>query len=124
MLRGVRVVLSAPVAKRLILPAVLCTIALAGCAAQSTDRQSKAGRTHIATMVDRPTEPRMRRIDPALLAPLPAPDCDFTGADISTVDPDQWARLKLDYERRCYKDAEKIARDRLRLLQTSIDRRD
>jgi len=118
-------VLSAPVAKRLILPAVLCTtIALAGCAAQSADRQSKAGRTHIATMVDRPTEPRIHRIDPTLLAPLPTPDCDFAGADISTVDPDQWARLKLDYERRCYKHAEKIARYRLRLLQTSIDRRD
>ncbi|HWX35484.1 MAG TPA: hypothetical protein VNZ53_49700 [Steroidobacteraceae bacterium] len=27
--------------------------------------------------------------------------------------------MKIDYERQCYQDAEKIARDRLRLLQSS-----
>jgi hypothetical protein len=35
------------------------------------------------------------------------------------VDPNEWARLKLDYERQCYQEAEKAARDRLRLLQAS-----
>jgi hypothetical protein len=29
--------------------------------------------------------------------------------------------LKIDYERQCYQDAEKIARDRLRLLQSSVE---
>jgi hypothetical protein len=35
------------------------------------------------------------------------------------VDPDQWSRLKLEYELKCYKEAEKIARARLRLLQSA-----
>jgi hypothetical protein len=37
------------------------------------------------------------------------------------VDPNEWARLKIDYERQCYQDAEKIARDRLGLLQLSVE---
>jgi hypothetical protein len=36
------------------------------------------------------------------------------------VDQDEWARLKIDYERQCYQAAEKIARDRLGLLQASM----
>jgi len=33
--------------------------------------------------------------------------------------PDQWTRLKLEYERKCYQNAEKIVRERLRLLQAA-----
>ena len=33
--------------------------------------------------------------------------------------PDEWTRLKVEYERQCYQDAEKAARERLVLLQTS-----
>ena len=36
------------------------------------------------------------------------------------MDPNEWARLKIDYERQCYLDAEKIARDRLGLLQAHV----
>jgi len=35
------------------------------------------------------------------------------------VDPDEWARLKTEFERQCYQDAEKAARDRLGKLQAS-----
>jgi hypothetical protein len=35
------------------------------------------------------------------------------------VDPDEWARLKTEFERQCYQDAEKAARDRLNELQAS-----
>jgi hypothetical protein len=35
------------------------------------------------------------------------------------VDPNEWARLKLEYERQCYQDAEKAARERLSQLQAS-----
>jgi hypothetical protein len=35
------------------------------------------------------------------------------------VDPDEMARLKIEYERQCYKKAEKAARDRLARLQAS-----
>ena len=61
------------------------------------------------------------RPDNALLAPQPAPDCGFSRANLKTLDPDQWARLKLEYELKCYKDAEKTARNRLRLLQAACE---
>jgi hypothetical protein len=67
----------------------------------------------------RHAEPKIRRPDPALLSAQPAPDCEFKRSDLKTVDPDEWARLKVEYERQCYLDAEKAARERLTLLQTS-----
>jgi hypothetical protein len=59
------------------------------------------------------------RPDPALLAPQSAPDCKFGRQDLKTIDPDQWARLKIEFERQCYQQAEKSVRDRLRLLQAA-----
>jgi hypothetical protein len=56
----------------------------------------------------------------ALLAPQPAPDCKFDEPVSKTVDPDQWARLKLDYERQCYQHAEKVVRERLVSLQQAV----
>jgi hypothetical protein len=64
-------------------------------------------------------ELRVRRPDPALLAAQPAPNCEFKRADLRTVDPDEWARLKAEFERQCYQEAEKAARDRLSRLQAS-----
>jgi hypothetical protein len=88
--------------------AIACAIALAGCASRSTQHEAE------------PVEaPPIRRSDQALLAPQPAPDCEFRGADLKTMDPDVFARLKLDYERQCFQRAEKIARSRLRVLQVS-----
>jgi hypothetical protein len=62
----------------------------------------------------------MCRPDRALFAPQPAPDCGFGRGNLKTLDPDRWARLKLEYERRCYRNAKKIVRERLRLLQAAI----
>jgi hypothetical protein len=66
-----------------------------------------------------PVELRVSRPDPALLTAQPAPNCEFNRADIKAVDPDEWARLKAEFERQCYQDAEKTARDRLSQLQAS-----
>ena len=66
-----------------------------------------------------PAELRVHRPDPALLAAQPAPHCEFTNTDLKAVDPDQWERLKTEFERKCYQDAEKAARDRLGQLQAS-----
>lgn len=52
----------------------------------------------------------------SLFARQPAPDCALTGPEPETVDADQWALLKLNYERHCYKQAEILIRKRLRLL--------
>jgi hypothetical protein len=57
------------------------------------------------------------RPESALLAPPSAPDCTFGRLELKTLDPDRWARLKVEYERRCYQQAEKNVRERLRLLQ-------
>jgi hypothetical protein len=77
-------------------------------------RRNADARQHAELHVQRP--------DPALLAPQPAPNCEFKRSDVKTVDANEWARLKTEYERQCYQDAEKAARDRLGQLQASIAR--
>jgi hypothetical protein len=113
---------------RLTLSVVVCAMALAGCARDPARHESVAVqhearaapvRTHKYTSLHRYAELRVHRADPALLAPQPAPDCEFKRTDVGTVDPNEWTRLKIDYERQCYQNAEKTARDRLRLLQAS-----
>ena len=105
-------------------------IGLAGCACEPAPREmvqrevrakpvrlSSPARAHADARQQ--AELRVRRPDPALLAPQPAPNCEFKRADIKAVDPDGWARLKAEYERQCYQDAEMAARDRLRQLQAA-----
>ena len=111
---------------------ILCSVSLAGCARNPAQREVSpalherkaspvraAVRPHRYPEPYRYAEPRVRRPDPALLSPQPAPDCEFKRSDLKTVDPGEWARLKIEYERQCYQEAEKAARDRLALLQTS-----
>jgi len=116
--------------KLLTFSVVFCALAVAGCARDPVhrkfnpvQREARAApvRAYKYAEPRRSAEPRISRPDPALLAPQPAPDCEFKRTDVTAVDPNEWARLKIDYERQCYQDAEKIARDRLRLLQASID---
>jgi len=59
-----------------------------------------------------------------LLASQSAPNCELAGPEPETIDADLWARLKIDYERHCYKQAELLARKRLRQLLTSGQCRD
>jgi hypothetical protein len=111
---------------------VLCSMSFAGCARNPAQREvstvlheGKASplrapvRTRRYSEPYRHAEPKIRRPDLALLSPQPAPDCEFKRSDLKTVDPDEWARLKVEYERQCYLDAEKAARERLVLLQAS-----
>jgi hypothetical protein len=100
--------------------ALSCAIALAGCAQRSAQREPEPVPPHAPAPAPAATsEPRIQRPSRALLAPQPAPDCEFKRSDLKTVDPEQWARLKLDYERQCYQHAEKRVRDRLKRLQAS-----
>jgi hypothetical protein len=111
---------------------IFCAMSFAGCARNPAQREaSPALHEGTASPVRTPArprrysepyryaEPKIRRPDPALLSAQPAPDCEFKRSDLKTVDPDEWARLKVEYERQCYLDAEKAARERLTLLQTS-----
>jgi hypothetical protein len=59
------------------------------------------------------------RPDPALLVPQSPPDCVFGRADLEPRDPSQWTRLKIEYERQCYMQAEGTVGERLRRLQVA-----
>ena len=113
-------------AKLLTVCVIFCSMSFAGCARNPPQREvspalheGKAPPLRAAVRPRRHAEPKIRRPDLALLSPQPAPDCEFKRSDLKTVDPDEWARLKVEYERQCYRDAEKAARERLALLQTS-----
>jgi hypothetical protein len=121
---ALRLVSPALAPRLLTLSAISCAMAVGGCAANTAQREAKADPVQAAPVqtaapADRYPEYRIRRPARALLTPQPAPDCEFGRSDLKTVDPEAWARLKLDYERQCYLRAEKIARNRLRLLQAS-----
>ena len=110
---------SAPAPRLLALAALSLAMALAGCAQHSAQHEVKADPIEAAAPPQGHPDFRIRRPNRALLISQPAPDCEFRGTELKTVDPDQWARLRLDYERQCYQRAEKKVRDRLRLLQAS-----
>jgi hypothetical protein len=125
-----------PGPRLLLLPATLGVIAVAGCAENKAQHDIEGSRMHaeprrahvethrvrVAAHVRRhdQTTP-LRPLDPALLTPQPEPDCELGGPDPKTVDPDQWARLKLDYQRQCFQKAEQATRQRLALLQQAVD---
>jgi hypothetical protein len=103
-----------------LLSALCSALALAACA--PSPAQIEANREPAqanATLPPERAETRLCRPDPALLSPQPAPDCAFRRKALKTMDPDQWARLKVEYERQCFRDAERAVRERLRLLQTA-----
>jgi hypothetical protein len=121
----------------LALSAASFMLTIAACSSNST--QNKAASTRVSAqekfVQERPIEeksatyrsataiPRpVRQSHPSnrtIVAHLPAPDCEFKGQEPETVDAEQWARLKLDYERHCYEQAEMTARNRLELLLAS-----
>jgi hypothetical protein len=83
---------------------VASAMALGGCAGQQGTQEAHAG----------PTNPQ-----PAYCERRPAPDCEFRNASLRTVDPTEFARLKLAYERRCIRRVERAERRRMRELQAS-----
>jgi hypothetical protein len=112
--------------------AIALAIGLGGCAREPAHREFNPTQREVRANHVRPVlharihvkpqpqaELRVHRPEPALLAPQPAPNCEFKRADVKAVDPNEWARLKAEYERQCYLDAEKAARDRLDRLQAS-----
>jgi len=116
--------------KLLTISVVVLATALGGCA-RNPAHLNQGQRETTATQVRPPVrarahpetrqsaELRVRRPDSALLEPQRAPDCEFRRTDLKVVDPEEWARLKTEYERQCYQDAERAARDRLGQLQAS-----
>lgn len=103
------------IARRLV-AALSLLIALTACAPTSAPETAQAAGAPIRP--DMPESP-ICRANPALLTPQSAPDCKYGRPELKTLDPDQWARLSVEFERQCYLRAEKAVRERLRLLQAS-----
>jgi hypothetical protein len=106
--------------KGLLIPAAtLCALAAAGCSSQVAQRDVGPHATSAAALALQRDSQRTRKLR-ALLVPQSPPDCAYRGPDdADALDPDLLARLKLDYERHCYQQAEIVMRKRLRQLQLS-----
>ena len=100
------------------LGAIICTLAISGCAGNAPQPETHAEPSRSGAAAPG-TVSQMCHIDRALLVPAHAPDCGFGRSDLKTLDPDQWMHLKFEFETKCYQRAEKTVRDRLRQLQVA-----
>jgi tetratricopeptide (TPR) repeat protein len=95
--------------------ALAIALTIAGCSStEPIKHTSRAYKTAVAYPQSR-THGYHRTLEATRLAP----NCELTGPEPDTIDADLWARLKLDYERHCYKQAETFVRTRLRQLLAS-----
>lgn len=107
-----------------VLAVAVCAVVLAGCYPRYTECSLTTSR---AANTGTSTGPSSRTPIPlpsrALLTPQAEPNCEFksTGLDQGTdPNPDLALRMKLDYERQCYRHAAMIARNHLQRLQASV----
>jgi hypothetical protein len=138
-LAGFRPIALAPLGPRLVAIGLMAgTMTLAGCARHAATRDLHPGRHYAGTPgLDtrqraethpgqiyrgqrQSTAQRVRWPEAALLAPQQGPDCEFRGANIGAMDASELARLKIEFERQCFQDAERAARDRLNSLQAAV----
>lgn len=107
---------------RLALSTLSIALTIAGCSSPSTEGKYVSGLDeliHETSIRSVPAHPQPeRQAHPSirtLVVRRPAPRCDLAGLEVDTVDADLWTRLKLDYERHCYKRADILVPGRLRL---------
>jgi hypothetical protein len=91
----------------------LCATVLAGCSSSSTlrDTPELTVRTRAAHLPTRP-----------FLVRLSEPKCEFKPIGVGNVAPNNSPPTKLEYERRCYQDAELTLRRRVQAIQVSVNR--
>jgi len=108
--------------KGLLIPvAMLCALAAGGCSFRLGERDVAPHATSAAAPPAPQRNARRIRIARALLIPQSPPDCEYgSHDDTATLDSDVLVRLKLDYERYCYQQAEAEVRDRLHQLQVQV----
>jgi hypothetical protein len=97
---------------------VIVAVALSGCVPQSSDLQQRSDPAQFAASSPRP-EAHLCRPAAALLTPPRTPDCVFRRSASKAMDPDEFSRLKVEYELSCYQNAERAVRRRLRELQAA-----
>ena len=103
----------------------VCGATLVGCAEYPYDDYDMSPTASINTA--RRSRTRIPLPDRALLTAQPEPDCEVKptapdaakSAEPSDPNADLALRIKLDYERECYRKAEMRVRDRLKRLQAS-----
>ena len=111
------------VARSLLVLSALSLAAIANCSSPSTVGKSvsaldeliqekSVGSVPAHPQPERQAHPSTR----ALVVHRPAPHCELAGLEVDTVDADLWSRLKLDYERHCYKQVDMLVPGRLRGL--------
>jgi len=100
------------------LAAIVCVLAISGCAGNAPQPESRSEPMRSGAAAPG-SDPQMCHIDRALLVPARAPDCGFGRSNLKTLDPDQWAHLKIEFEKKCYQHAEKMVRERLQQLQVA-----
>jgi hypothetical protein len=96
-----------------VLASAICAVAVGSCAPPAT---SYSPVRYVRT-ASRDPIPLPER---ALLERQAEPDCAFRGPLSNPVTAEE-ARMKLDYESQCYRQAEFIVRERLQRLQDSVD---
>jgi hypothetical protein len=113
-----------PVGARGLLPGAACALVLAGCAGLCDELIEGAdafnARTDLA-LADTFQDAAHR----ALLVPPSKPECEMAAsgqrlAPQGEVDADLALRIKLEYERECYRRAEARVRRQLRALQAAV----
>jgi hypothetical protein len=97
---------------------IVLAVGLSGCVPQSSDLQQRSDPAQFAVSQSRP-EPHLCRPAAALLTTPHAPDCVFRRPASKAMDPDEFSRLKVEYELSCYQSAERAVRRRLRDLQAA-----
>jgi hypothetical protein len=100
------------------LAAITLTLAISGCAGNAPQPDSRSDPNRSALSAPR-SDSQMCHIDRALLVPAHAPDCGFGQSALKTLDPEQWAHLKIEFEKKCYQHAERMIRERFRQLQVA-----
>jgi len=107
-----------------VLAGLCCAVALGGCGPRlASDRPAVTRVAHKAPAVRTAANKRAPSVNRSLLTPQPEPDCKFRGP-VSTPITAEEARMKLDYEQQCYRQAEGIVRTRLDQLQNAVDTAD
>ena len=98
----------------ILLYALLLTAMIAGCSSALAQGELIKGTLSYRSV---PAHPQFGwQAQQPLIARQPAPDCELAGPEPDTIDAKLWARMKLEYQRYCYKQAEILIQRRLQQL--------
>ena len=110
---------------------VICALALTGCVPAYSNYTESFSDGPVAGSKRQAAKKAVPLPSQALLAPQGTPDCESKGQQLASTDAsvamaprpetnaDLALRIKLEYERECYRQAEARVRDQLRRLQAS-----